>query len=772
LILRKIKYFLLFICLVNTGYSQELTQTLRGYVIDTDTKKQIEGAEIIILNTNPPLAASSGHNGEYRIENVPLGRYSIKISHAGNDDQIIPDFLIKSGKEAILNIEMYPSLINLKAVEIITSAGPNNEMATVSTRTFSVEETKKYPASINDPSRMVMSFAGVSSGYDRDNEIVIRGNSPKGLLWQLEGVAIPSPNHFSNIGSSSGSVSMLSSTVLANSDFMTGGFPAEYGNATSGVFDIKFRNGNNEKREYTLQAGFLGLDIGAEGPFIKGKRASYLFNYRYSSTSVFNLLGYKVQGDAIPQFQDLSFKLFFPTEKAGVFSVYGLSGLSNVSQTLNTKKEGMDYNLGIGGISHQLRITDKTFIKTTLSFSGNVIHYRGQEKVSSVTTKYYIGDFTDFAPGLTINITSRVNSKNVLKAGLCYSKFFYDYYSSDTYSSIYNTTRSVWMNENGNTDQTQAFVSWKYRINNKLSLVNGLHFLHLKLNEHYTIEPRSAVKWQINPVQSLSFAFGMHSKSEPFQTYLDRSYIGGDTVQLNQNIDFTKSLHYILSFDRSLTENLYLKAEVYYQHLYNVPVSADTSSNFSTLNTGSDYSYKKLSNEGFGRNYGIEITIDKKFSKNYFFLITASLFESKYTAGDKIERNTLYNTNYVSNYILGKELWLGHKKKNMIGASIRVNWTGGRRYTPIDLERSRLYNYEIHYNDRDFESKMPDYFRIDLQIRYTHNHPKFNSELRLDIQNVTNRKNVFDIYYDPLKKEIRETYQLGFIPSLSYRIEF
>lgn len=263
---------------INNGYSQELTQTLRGSVIDIDTKKQIEDAAIVILNTDPPFETTSGKSGEYRFQNVPLGRYTIKITHAGNEDQIIPDFLIKSGKEAILNIEMLSSVTNLKAVEITTSAGPNNEMTTVSTRTFSVEETKRHPASINDPSRMVMSYAGVSSGYDRDNEIVIRGNSPKGMLWTLEGVAIPSPNHFSTIGSSSGSVSMLSNTMLANSDFITGAFPAEYGNATSGVFDIKFRNGNNEKREYTLQAGFLGLDVGAEGPFIKSKAASYLFN--------------------------------------------------------------------------------------------------------------------------------------------------------------------------------------------------------------------------------------------------------------------------------------------------------------------------------------------------------------------------------------------------------------------------------------------------------------------------------------------------------------
>ncbi len=756
---------------LSIGYSQVSTQTLRGTIRDSDTQKPIEAAHVVILNTEPLLETISNQNGEYRIENVLVGRYDIKISFTGYEDKIVSNSLIKSGKESILIIELQTSIVNLKTVEITNKPTVNNEMATVSSRSFSVDETKRYPASINDPARMVMSYAGITSGNDRDNEIVIRGNSPKGLLWMLEGGEIPSPNHFSQVGSSNGSVSMLSSTMLANSDFITGAFPAEYGNASSGVFDIKLRNGNNEKREYSLQAGFLGIDVGAEGPFKKGKAASYLFNYRYSSISIFNLFGYKVEGDAVPRFQDLSFKLFFPTKKAGVFSLYGIGGLSTISQKIDDKKESYDYNLGVVGLSHQYRINDKNYIKSIVSFSNKASLFdKSTQKTFYNYDNYYHFSFIDRSLGISINMTSKINAKNTLKTGINYTAQQYNYYEENY--SYYYSIRSIYTDEQGNTNQSQAYCSWKYRINKSFSLVNGIHFLQLDLNKHYSVEPRSSVKWEINTSQSLSLAFGIHSKIEPFQIYVDKTKVGNDRVRLNQNLDFSKSRHYILSYDKILTENLFFKIEAYYQQLYNIPISEDTASTFSTLNYGSDYAQGKLVNKGTGRNYGIEITIDKKFYKNYFFLITASLFESKYIAADKIERNTAYNRNYVSNYIIGKEFWIGDKRRNLISTSIRVNWTGGRRYTPIDLEKSQLYNREILKTNEVFSKKMDDYFRIDIQIGYIHNHSKYNSELRLDIQNVTNRKNIYEMYYEPTKKEIEQAYQLGLIPVLSYRIEF
>ena len=115
-------------------------------------------------------------------------------------------------------------------------------------------------------------------------------------------------------------VNLISSQLLSNSDFFTSAFPAEYGNALAGVFDIKLRTGNNENREYAFQAGLLGIDFAAEGPFIKGKEASFLFNYRYSTFGLMVDMSL-LPTEQIPRYQDLSFKINLPTKKAGLFSL-------------------------------------------------------------------------------------------------------------------------------------------------------------------------------------------------------------------------------------------------------------------------------------------------------------------------------------------------------------------------------------------------------------------------------------------------------------------
>jgi len=230
---------------------------------------------------------------------------------------------------------------------------------------------------------MATNFAGVRGANDATNDIVIRGNSPTGLLWRLEGVDIPNPNHFGNLGSTGGPVSMLNSNVLSNSDFMTGAFPSEYGNALSGVFDLRMRHGNNEKHEFLGQIGFNGVELGAEGPFSKKSGASYLINFRYSTLALFKLGGVDFgTGDATPEYTDLSFKVRIPTKKAGIFEIFGMGGMSSIefiaseadtsSNNFYTQGSLDVYDktkTGFIGFSHTYLFKNSSFIKLTLAGS-------------------------------------------------------------------------------------------------------------------------------------------------------------------------------------------------------------------------------------------------------------------------------------------------------------------------------------------------------------------------------------------------------------------
>jgi hypothetical protein len=276
----KTKFIIALSLLCMTAHAQ-YKQQLRGTVMDMVLQQPLAGATVSISSLN--YSTITGEDGLFRFKDMPIGSYRITVTYAGFKEAVVENIAVNSGKETVLNIAL-EALVKTEN-EVLVKANskknkPLNEMSAVSARAFTVEETQKYAAAVNDPLRMATAFPGVLAGNDGANSIIIRGNSPTGLLWKMEGMDIPNPNHFSQAGNSGGGISILSAQVLSNSDFATSAFAAEYGNALSGVFDLKLRRGNNEKNEYTLQAGILGLDAAMEGPFSKKHKASYLVDYR------------------------------------------------------------------------------------------------------------------------------------------------------------------------------------------------------------------------------------------------------------------------------------------------------------------------------------------------------------------------------------------------------------------------------------------------------------------------------------------------------------
>ena len=312
---------LLILFSVSVSGQTHFTQTVRGKIIDIESQSPIPGVMVMIADSEPQIVSVSNEAGIFRLENVPVGRITVRAMLIGYDFAEFRDIELKSGKEMVLTIEMTEKVEDIDEVVVTANRKdkPINEMASVSARSFTVEETERYAGTWLDPARMAANYAGVMAVGDQRNDIIIRGNSPLGLLWKLEGVSIPNPNHFGTLGTTGGPISILNNNLLDNSDFFTGAFPAEYGNALSGVFDLKLRKGNNENYEFTAQAGMNGLEFGAEGPFSKKSKGSYLFNYRYSTLAIFDYLDIHFGVSGVPEFQDLSYKVNLPTEKAELF---------------------------------------------------------------------------------------------------------------------------------------------------------------------------------------------------------------------------------------------------------------------------------------------------------------------------------------------------------------------------------------------------------------------------------------------------------------------
>ena len=773
-----------------TAFSQNITQTIRGTVIDKESKAPLGFSSVVLLNSNPIIGALTDTLGNFTLPNIAIGRQSIQVSYQGYKTAVVSDIQLSAGKEIVLQIELEENAISLNAVTITagnTKDRTVNDMIGISGRTFSVSEANRFAGSQNDPSRMARNYAGVSGSSDQRNDIIIRGNSPQGLLWRIEGIPVPNPNHFAGQGSTGGPISIINYKLLSNSDFITGAFPAEYGNATSGVFDIKMRNGNNKRSERTLQLGALGIEAIVEGPFSKKSNSSYLVAYRYSTLSLLTSLNLKIGFASIPSYQDLSFKFNFVTKKAGTFKLFGLGGVSS-TDFLDSKRDTTQFSpankgenlrfgskTGILGLSHTYFLDNSTFIKTTIAttYEGNAS--KRDSILADGNTKSTGGfGYDNYKFVLNSYLNKKINAKHTIQTGIILENIHYQTKDSLLlYKPV--SGEQFWGYNNdfgGTTNLIQAYGQWKYSINEQITLNSGLHFQYLTLNNKFAVEPRVALNYQVAENQRLSIGYGLHNQVQPYAMYFYKDRFSSQT-ETNKNLGFTRSNQIIAGYDVNLKNDFRIKTEVYYQYLSNVPVEKDSSS-YSVMNYGATFNntYKpNLVNNGVGQNYGIELTLEKFFSNNYYFLLTTSLFNSKYKGSDGIERNTAFNGNYVVNALGGYELKL--KKNLAILFDAKMTFAGGLRYTPIDINAS-IQNQEATYKDNAaFSLQNAPYFKPDAKITVRKDFKnKVALEFALDIQNVVGYQNVFVKLYDKNTKTERTAYQNGRFPTVQLKLEF
>jgi hypothetical protein len=756
---------------------QTITQTVRGRVYDQATLEALPFSTVLLLNSDPVVGTVAGMEGDFMLE-VPVGRRDVQVSMVGYERFVVNELLVSSGKEIVLNIGLQKSIHELEAVTVrVSKDSPVNTMTTLSARQFTVEETQRYAGGMDDPARLATAFAGVASPSVGSNGISVRGNNPDGLLWKIEGVEVPGPNHFANLKVAGGGLlTALSNQMMSNSDFYTGAFPAEFGNASSGVFDIKLNSGNSARRQYTLQAGVIGVDLSAQGPFKKGRSASYIMNYRNSTMA---LVAPLLPDDAgIIKYQDLSFKINVPTAGAGTFSLWGLGALDgndllaaeSADWETDSDRDNSQTSLYMyaSGLSHRMSINPSVFISTTLSASGNGLSHNEQrmaydlQKANAQSkAENNTGRYT-----LQTSVNKRFGEKHTNKTGVSYSRLSYDIEVQQSVSEGAAPVKIA--GEAGTTGLAQAFSQSKIDLTKKLTLNLGVNALWFAQNNNLSVEPRAGIKYAISSKQSVAFAYGLHSRIEQLPVY----FVEVAGAHPNKELDLMKSTHYVMSYNLKLKDNVRLCVEPYYQHLTGIPVAPG--SYVSTINNVNNLFFgETLVNEGTGRNVGIDFTVEQFLTKGFYYLLTASVFDSRYTAADGIERNTRFNKNYVINVITGKEWQVG--KNNMLSANVRLNYLGGNRKEPVDILAS-MQNKKIIYGEtgdnKAFSQRYADVPVLSFTLAYRTNKPKYSSVWSLQLLNATGTQEFSRHLYNIKTESVDNDFTGIVIPNLSYRIEF
>ena len=805
------KIFFSFFAVLFASIVVSQTQNIRGKVVDSETNFPLAGSKLEVDLKDPNgvnYRAVTDGEGMFKIANVPVGKYSLTTKCAQYEAKT-QTIEVSSGKELILTI-MLQELVTNKEEVVVTGRKKGeiiNELAVISAQQFSVEETNRYPGSRMDPARMASNFAGVQGADDSRNDIIVRGNSPLGVVWRVEGIDIPNPNHFAISGSSGGPVSVLNNKILGNSDFIMSAFPAEYGNSVSGVFDLKLRSGNDQRHEFTGQFGLLGTEFLAEGPLNKKGNASFLMMGRYSTLSLFQTFGIKLGTDAIPTYGDLAFKFNFKLKDGGNLSLWGLGGKSKISIMISDKTayttdlygEGdrdqyFGTSMGVTGLNYKKSLNEKTFVSSTLALSQEEQHANhnylqrslliaGGDTSIQINNIYPLMAYTFKTNKLSsyTAINHKINKQHLIKFGYNADLFMMNMLDSALVNIDSAGVFFTRWNYQGSSVLIQPFIQWKWRISDKTDFTAGIHSQYFSLSNSLSpAEPRVGIKHKMNGNQSIFAGAGMHSQAQPLYTYVDnRKGIGN---YFNKGMGFTKSVHSGLGYEKFFSQGFSVRTEAYYQYLYNIPVTIVPSA-FSMINMGSGFTRifaDSLTNSGTGYNYGLELTVQKYFDKSFFFLFSGTLYDSKYTGSDGILRNTSYNGKYVANFLAGKEFKIG--KRNILGIGTKVTTAGGKRYGLVDIAKTNLEKDLIYQDSMFNELQFKNYFRMDLKISWRMNAKFMTHEIGLDLVNILNTRNLLSLAYAPSLdpavynapnyQPVSEKTQLGFLPIFYYKIDF
>jgi hypothetical protein len=778
-------------------------QVVRGKVLDGESKAPLFAVVVALFKDSTVIGgASTNENGEFTITNVPVGKYRLRASYIGYLSFTANTVEVTSAKETFMNIDLNESAITMKDVVITANGGVkyavNNDMASVSARTFSIEEANRYAGSRGEPGRMASNFAGVNGSNDSRNDIVVRGNSPLGIVWRLEGVDIPNPNHFTINGNTGGTVSILNNKSLANSDFLTGAFPAEYGNGLAGVFDVKMRTGNNQKRETSAQIGVLGLEVASEGPLSKKSGASYLFTYRYSTFSLFQALKIPIGTDAVPKYQDASFKLNFPLKKGYNLSAFGIGGLSGIDILVSNKKtttqniygdatvdQYFGSNTGVVGLTLSKQHKNAAYSKFIVALSGYNSHakhnnvLRDTITLDVIATPAKMGGLLNETKGyVNYYYNKKYSSRLSLKAGINNTINHLNY--NDTLLNKATNKFFTRIQYKGDNILVQPFAQVKYKFSNNIQVNAGLHGVYSNINNNtYAVEPRLGASWNVTEKSMISLGGGIHNQMQPFYVYyslLDSNSTHTKTPY-NTNLKMTQAKHLVLSYDYSINASSRLKCEVYHQWLTNVPVTKRASA-FSTLNQGANLNRgytDTLMNGGVAFNKGVELTLEQFFSRSFFFLLTGSYYDSKYKGSDGILRNSDFNGRYAANVLAGKEIKI--KGRNYLNLGAKLTLAGGKRYTPINVAASNKVGDVVEIDALRNTKQFYDYTRFDVRVAYKINLRTTTTEIALDLVNVLGIKNPLGYTYsynpsNPSADPIKIDYQLGRLPLFYIKVDF
>lgn len=776
-----------------------VAQTIKGSVTDAITGETLIGAAVKVAELKD-VGGITNIDGEFSITITQPGRYTIETSYMGYEPSVLKEVLVAGAKDVVLDITLRESSTDMNEVVIkprVNKESTVNPTALVGGMMLSMEEASRYAGGYNDPARLVTAFAGVA-GQGDGNGIFVHGNAPQFMQYRLEGVEIFSPNHFADLYSAGfGMVSALNSNVITNSDFFVSTFNSSYNNALSGVFDVRMRAGNNSKFENGVQVGSVGIEWTSEGPISKKNNSSFIFNYRYGFSTIARKLKLIDTYGSQYDFQDLSFKLNFPTKKAGTFSAFALGfidkswdvelDIKDIHSIYDASdQEGSLYNALLGA-SHKIHFDNKWTWRTTAAYNMQHnkvdmeywgLHFDANHKPIGFEGKDYPFSYlkqNEDRAVFNTELSKQVTPRWLLQLGGEYSHRFFDL-NFRTAENVYEpVSPTPYYATKDNTGLASIFWSNLWKPTDNLSFNLGLSGSYFLLSKDFSIEPRASMKWEPGKRHSISLGYGLHSMIEKLDAYFFRN---ADGTMANKDLGLSKAHHLLTTYMYKFTDNLNLRFNAYYQYGFDTPVGINGST-FCTVNRLFNYIEEPLVNEGNTRNYGADITLEHYMSRGFYGQVNGSLFKSEYRGLDKKWRNQLYDRGYMVKVLGGKELMIGKRKQDVFNVSVKYTLQGGLRHTPIDVDAMKanvaagiINDQPIYKEDEAMTLQFDPTSILDLTVSYKINRKNVGHTIAFEGVNILQHETPYAVHYDLGTGQLRVDKSGISLPNIYYRIDF
>ncbi|OQY27095.1 MAG: hypothetical protein B6244_11640 [Candidatus Cloacimonetes bacterium 4572_55] len=771
--------------------SHAQTGQLQGTATDRLTGEPLIGVNVILKGT--PLGSATRDNGSYQIPDVPVGIYTIIFSMLGYEKKVQTNVSIRPEKTTFLSAELDEQVLSGSEV-VVTAASyfSKDSDAPTSVRTLGYEEIRRSPGAREDISRMIQNLPGVNPTGDDRNDLVVRGGSPSEALFLVDRIEIPNPNHFGTQGASGGPISMLNTELIKNVEFFAGGFPAPYGGRISAVLDVHYREGDRHRFGGKADLNMGGAGVNLEGP-IRGGRGSWIFAAHRSYLEVMESV---LDAGGVPIYTNLQGKMVYDLRDDLKLSIIGLGGLDEIEIEQEPDKE--DYEIGERDTSEVEFIVNKT---RQFSIGSNLTKLWGHRLFSNLTlfhsyNRFYIDynirdseitrpdDKLELATIIQTNVYDNTSTEQITGAkndwrfvlpnrdqlnwGASAKVLQFDH---DIVYQPYDSLNAVGGQSEPNivsvkqdpTTKIGAYVSFIKRFPPYFELTIGGRYDYFHLLETHDFGPRIGAAFHINKRLTVNAASGIYYQSPEFV------FITGDSMN-RENLKSLRCEHYIAGFDYLLTEATLFSAEIYRKNYSDYPISSDPDFAFySTANSGGDYGSvgsDELISQGKGRAIGLELLLQKKLISGLYGMISYSLSKVEHQAMDKIYRSGEFDNRHVFNLVAGYRLSKSWE------LSLKYRYSGGRPYTPFDESASIEAGRDQLDTSRINDERFAPYHRLDLRFDHRKYFKKFVLVTYFSIENVYNRENEGDIFWNEKKLSTDNAYQTGIFPIGGISLEF